>query len=172
MTGLVRASICRQLACLAGTVTFEQLPEAVVREAKRRHLDAMACALAGFDGEVAAKVRRAVLALGGTEQATVIGSRRRSAVDRAAFINSTSLRQLDFMDGHPGPYPAHASMNIPAIWAVAEHLNKSGADVLLATVLAYEVNIRLQLSAGTPDIGKDGWNGSSIMGAAVAVAGT
>jgi 2-methylcitrate dehydratase len=169
MTGFDRESVCRQLARLVGTVSFDQLPEAVVSEARRRHLDALACTFAGIDGQVAAKVRNAALALGGAEQATIIGAGRRTAVDRAALVNCTSLRQLDLMDGHPGPYPAHASMNIPAIWAVAEYLDKSGADVLLATVLAYEINIRLQLAAGAPDIGAEGWNGSSIMGPAVAV---
>ena len=168
MTPSDRASVCRQLASLVSAITFEQLPDDVVREARRRHLDALACTLSGVDGDVALKMRRASFALGGVEQATIIGAGRRSSVDRAALVNCTSLRQLDFMDGHPGPYPAHASMNIPAIWAVAEFLDKSGADVILATVLAYEVNIRLQLAAGAPDIGKDGWNGSSIMGSAVA----
>jgi 2-methylcitrate dehydratase len=168
MTALNRASVCHELARLVCGVTFDQLLASVVHEAKRRHLDALACTLAGSNGEVTTKVRNAALALGGTEQATVIGAHRRSTVDRAALINCTALRALDFMDGHPGPYPAHASMNIPAIWAIGEYLDKSGADVVLATVLAYEVNIRMQLAAGAPDIGKDGWNGSSIMAPAAA----
>jgi 2-methylcitrate dehydratase len=73
------------------------------------------------------------------------------------------------MDGHAGPYPGHASFNIPPILAVGEYVNASGKDVALATVLGYEVNIRLQLSAGDPDISRHGWSGSTNLGIASAV---
>jgi 2-methylcitrate dehydratase len=83
------------------------------------------------------------------------------------MVNCSSLRQLDFMDGHPGPYPGHACFNIPPVLAMAEYLDATGSDTLLALVLGYEVNIRLQLSAGTPEIGS--WSGSTNLGIASAV---
>lgn len=169
MSGFNKETVAWQLANLANSICFEQLPDQVVGAARHRLLDALACTVSGVNGDATVKVREAALALGGSDQATIIGTRHRSSIDRAALVNCVALRQLDFMDGHPGPYPAHASLNIPPILAVAEYLDKSGAEVALAIVLAYEFNIRLQLAAGRPDIGADGWNGSSILGTSCAI---
>lgn len=155
----------QQLAQLASGVSFDQLPAEVVREARHRVLDALGCMLGGMSGEPVAAAR--AVALGGPQEATLVGDGRRTSAAGAALANGTALRYLDYMDGHPGPYPCHPSLIIPPVLAVAEQTGVSGAEVVRAIVLGYELDIRLQLGAGDPDITAHGWSGSSNLGLAV-----
>jgi 2-methylcitrate dehydratase len=159
-----------QLASLASELRYEDLPTEVVREAGRRVLDALGCMVAGTDGESVVKIREAALSTGGDEQATAVGVGRRTSIDKAALINCSALRQLDYMDGHPGPYPGHACFNIPPVLAAAEWAGSAGREVITAMVLGYEVNIRLQMGAGDPDITSHGWGPASNLGISSALA--
>src|SRR5207237_2950076 len=159
--GIDTPTLIERLAALADATPFDDLPGEVVHEARRRLLDTLGCMLAGASTHAVEAVRQGALTLGGSPNATLVGHARRTAVDRAALVNCAALRALDYMDGHPGPYPCHPSFNIPPILAAAECGGASGAEVARAIVLGYEVNIRLQLGSGDPDIGTHGWSGSS-----------
>lgn len=162
-------TVIQRLSELASGLTFEQLPTEVVHEAKRRLLDALGVMLGGASGDTVVATRRAVLVLGG-RQATLVGDRRRASPEGATLANTTALRYLDYMDGHSGPYPCHACSNIPAVLAIAERAGASGADVVRAIVIGYEVQIRLQLGVGDPDISSHGWAGPSNLGVSVPAA--
>jgi 2-methylcitrate dehydratase len=163
-------TLLERVAMLAASTSFDALPEGVVHEARRRLLDTLGCMLAGADGHAVRVVRDGALVLGGSADATLVGDGRRTSADRAALVNCAALRHLDYMDGHPGPYPCHPSFNIPPILAVAEATGASGAEVVRAIVLGYEVNIRLQLGSGDPDISAHGWSGSTNLGISVPAA--
>ena len=163
-------TVIERLAELADGLHFEHLPADVVYEVRRRLLDALGVMLAGASGETVTATRAAALALGGGDEATLVGDGRRTSVERATLVNCTALRYLDYMDGHPGPYPCHACSNIPAVLAIAERTGSTGAEVARAIVLGYEIQIRLQLAAGDPDISSHGWAGPSNLGISVPVA--
>jgi 2-methylcitrate dehydratase len=157
-----------QLAALAEDLTPEDLPPDVVREARRRLLDGIGCMLGGVRN---GPVQSVFDAVGGPHgQATLVGDSRRASTADAALANATALRFLDFMDGHPGPYSCHPSLVIPAVLAAAEHGDASGAEVVRAIVLGYELDIRLQIASGDPDITVHGWSGSTNLGLAVPLA--
>jgi 2-methylcitrate dehydratase len=150
-----------RLADIAGEIHFDKLPSGVVREAERRLLDALGCMVAGADGSTTRQVRAGALALGGAQESSILGTRERTSCEKAALVNGTALRFLDFMDGHPGPYPCHPCFNIPPIVAVAERMRSSGKDLVTAIVIGYEIMPRFQESAGLPDLGARGWAGST-----------
>lgn len=163
--------VLERLAELASGVSFDQLSPEVVREAKRRLLDALGCMVGAAAEETVEATRAVALALGGPEEATVVGAGgRRTAVDRATLVNSTALRYLDYMDSHPGPTTGHACLNIPAVLAVGESVGASGAQVIRGIVLGYEVQIRLVMGAGDPSITAHGWSGSTNLGISVPAA--
>jgi 2-methylcitrate dehydratase len=162
-------TVIERLAELASGLTYAQLPDAVVHEAKRRLLDSLGVMLAGTSGETVVATREAMLALGG-RQATLVGDPRRTSVERATLVNCTALRYLDYMDGHAGPYPCHVCANIPAVLCMAEWTGACGQDVVRGMVLGYEVQIRLQLAVGDPDITSHGWAGPSNLGLSVPAA--
>jgi 2-methylcitrate dehydratase len=61
----------------------------------------------------------------------------------AAFANGAAIRYLDYNDTYLSKEPAHPSDNIAATLAVAQSAGRSGRDLILATVIAYEIQCRL-----------------------------
>jgi 2-methylcitrate dehydratase len=164
----IRSTVLEELARLADGTPADSLPAEVVREASRRLLDALGCMLGGAKSTSAQAAYRAVAAPAG--EATLVAGPLRSTISGAAMANATALRSLDFMDGHPGPYSCHPSLLIPALLAAAEASDASGRDLAWAIVLGYEIDARLQLGSGDPDITVHGWSGSTNLGLATSIA--
>ncbi len=130
------------LAAFAISTRYEDLPAAVVAEAKRRLLDAFACA-AGALGEPAPTIARRVAAtMRGEPGAALIGGGRSSA-DWAAFANGVHIRYLDCNDTYLSLEPAHPSDNWAAVMAAGEHAGADGRAWIAAAAVAYEVQCRL-----------------------------
>jgi 2-methylcitrate dehydratase len=144
----------RRLAEIVAEIRFDRLPADVVKETKRRVLDAIGCALAGFPSEPGAIMRGVAQDLGGRPESTIWGQAQQTSCEKAALVNSTMLRALDFMDSHAGPDACHPCFNIPPCIAVAERVEASGRDLIAAIVAGYEIQIRLQDAC---TVGSRGW---------------
>jgi 2-methylcitrate dehydratase len=109
---------------------------------KRNVLDSIACAVGSMDGELIATIREHTDQFSGVPTATLVGGGRAS-VDQAAFFNSVLVRYPDLLDTYltVGGL-CHPADNFGAVLAVAEHVNASGADFLLALAVAYEIQCR------------------------------
>jgi 2-methylcitrate dehydratase len=163
-------SISEKLVDLARQIRFESLPQEVAREAGRRLLDALGCMIAGAGGTTTESVRRVAINLGGVPESSLLGTRERTSCERAALVNGTALRFLDFMDGHPGPYPCHPCFNIPPLLALAERVHASGKQLATAIVTGYEIMPRFQENSGLPDFGARGWAGSTNLSFSIPLA--
>ena len=84
-----------------------------------------------------------------TGRAWVIGAKRRAATLDAALLNGTAGTWLEldegnlFAKGHPG------IQVVPAAIALAQEIGASGADLLAAVALGYEVSARVSRAAET-----------------------
>lgn len=109
---------------------------------KRNVLDSIACAVGALDGELIPTIREHTGQFSGAASATLIGGGRAS-VDQAAFFNAVLVRYPDLLDTYltVGGL-CHPADNFGAILAVAEHVDASGADFLLALAVAYEAQCR------------------------------
>src|SRR5215218_1069688 len=135
-------TLADRLVDFALSVRFEDLPTEVVAEAKRRVLDAFACA-AGALGEPASSIARgAASAVRGEPGAALFGGGRSSA-DWAAFANGVHIRYLDCNDTYLSLEPAHPSDNWAAVMAAGEHAGADGRAWIAAAAVAYEVQCRL-----------------------------
>jgi 2-methylcitrate dehydratase len=135
-------TLADRLASFALSTRFEDLPEAVVVEARRRLLDAFGCA-AGAMGEPAPEIARRVAAtMRGEPGGTLLGGGRSSA-DWAAFANGVHIRYLDCNDTYLSLEPAHPSDNWAAVMAAGEHAGADGRSWIAAAAVAYEVQCRL-----------------------------
>ena len=146
------------------TYTIDQLAEFVVRAdqsdlvghvlptLKRNVLDSIACALGALDGEAIPGIRAHAEQFSSHPTATFVGGGRAS-VDQAAFFNALLVRYPDLLDTYltPGGL-CHPADNFGAVFAVAEHVDASGADFLLALAIAYEIQCRF--SATVPVMGR------------------
>ena len=132
------AYLTDRLADFALDTRFEELPAEVVKEAKRRLLDTLACAIGALDEPAPQIARRVASRIQGNPAATLIGGGR-SAPDWAAFANGVHIRYLDCNDTYLSLEPAHPSDNWAAVMAAGEAAEASGADWITAAVVAYEV---------------------------------
>jgi len=136
-------SLSERLAEYASSLTYDDLSETVILEAKKRMLDAMGCAIGAY-GEAPVKAARRLAEQGypGTAS-TILGTKKKTTPDMATFVNGLMVRYFDFNDTYLSKEPGHPSDNIPACLSTAEMEGRSGKELLLAMVLAYEVQCRL-----------------------------
>jgi 2-methylcitrate dehydratase PrpD len=109
---------------------------------KRNVLDSAACAVGSLDGELIRTIREQAEEFSGRPTATLVGGGRAS-IDQAAFFNTVLVRYPDLLDTFltVGGL-CHPADNFAALLAVAEHVDASGADLLLALAVAYEIQCR------------------------------
>lgn len=106
-------------------------------------LDTLGCALGALGAGPVQAVRSVVESFGGSGLCTVIGGPP-SAPDRAAMMNGSLVRYLDFMDNYARPGEVcHPADNFAAVLAAAEHADLGGAEFLTALAVAYQVQARL-----------------------------
>ena len=125
----------------------------VLATLKRNVLDSIACAVGALDGELIAAIRAQAEQFSGRPTATFVGGGRGS-VDQAAFVNAVLVRYPDLLDTYltPGGL-CHPADNFGAVFAVAEHVDASGADFLLALAIAYEVQCRFSAEVPVMSLG-------------------
>lgn len=79
----------------------------------------------------------------GGSGATVFGSASLTSPEWAAWANGVAVRELDFHDTFLAAEYSHPGDNIPAITAVAQHLGRSGAELVRGIVTGYEIQVDL-----------------------------
>lgn len=132
-----------RLSRYARSLCDNDVPSAVVHEAKRRILDSLGCALGALTAPPCRIARQLAQVVRVPHGATLWGTDHRTLPDLATFANGALVRYLDFNDTYLAKEPAHPSDNIAAILAVGEASRASGKRVIQAIVLAYEVQCRL-----------------------------
>jgi 2-methylcitrate dehydratase PrpD len=122
--------------------TWDSLPKTVQERALICLLDNLMATLAGTMTKSAGIAARYALELFPGEEATLFCTGRRASALGAAFANGVAANALDIDDcglytwGHPG------AQVFPTALAVSEKLKASGAVMLAATVVGYEVMFR------------------------------
>ncbi|MBI2295946.1 MAG: MmgE/PrpD family protein [Betaproteobacteria bacterium] len=149
-------TIVEQLSSYAAGLRYEDLPREVVHQAKRLIVDTLGCALGGFESEPSRIARDVAGMVTSTRPATVLVSGQRTSPELAAFANGVMIRFLDFNDGYTSTGESgHPSDSIAAVLAAAELTQRSGKEVIAATVLAYEVFCRVCDQADLKPLGFD-----------------
>ena len=141
VTGTKPVNLSEILVQFAANLRYEALPEDAVRIAKRALLDTIGCAFGGYR----AKPSKIAIELAGQvsarRSATVLCSGTKTSPDLATFANGVMFRYLDFNDGFVSRTggAGHPSDAIAALLAAAEINRRSGRDLIVGIVLAYEV---------------------------------
>ncbi len=137
-------TIARKMARWAKQLKYEDLPEKSVHEVRRRVIDSIATCLGAYRSRPATVARAKAMAINDPPpSATVWGTKHHTSADLAAFANGAMVRYLDYNDTYLSLEPAHPSDNIAATVAVTQTAGKTGRDMILATVMAYEIQCRL-----------------------------
>jgi 2-methylcitrate dehydratase PrpD len=133
--------LAEEFANFAISTRFEDLPPTIVQESKRLLLDSIGCALGGIQtapGEMAIKLAKR---LGGPPESSIIGVKGKVACSGAALANGQLINALDYdavtAGGHAPPYI------VAGVLAMAESVNASGKDLILANALGFEISARV-----------------------------
>jgi 2-methylcitrate dehydratase len=154
-------TISRQIARYAVNLKYEDLPDEVIEQTKRFIYDSIGCAIGSMKTKDVNIIRDIYLEMGGTPEATVFGFGDKIPAVNAALVNSLMIRALDFNDIYWKEDPSHPSDIIPAALSLAEKVNASMKDVIVAVVLAYEFEQRL-CEWGKPGIRERKWHHASL----------
>ena len=137
----------RAIADWATGLELDDVPPGVREDAKLHVLDTIGCGLAAHALGVADEGRATMAELGGTADATVIGTDARFPAANAAFANAMLCHGLDFDDTHSDSVSHVSTVIAPAALAGAERLGASGRDALAAIVAGNEVVCRIGMAA-------------------------
>lgn len=141
----------RALARFAAGASYEALPPRVAHQTKRVICDTIGCTFGGAQHEIGVLARRYARALGGLSECTIVGTGERTSAANAAYVNGSMANALDndetfFNGSHP------AAMAIWAALPLAERAGASGADVIAAVTVGYDVAARVCLATEPPGV--------------------
>lgn len=147
--------LAERLAQYALSVNYSKLDQGTVTQMKARIIDAIGCAI-GASGEKPVKIARdTVRRLRSDGSSTILGSTSGASPELATFVNGLMVRYFDFNDTYLSKEPAHPSDNLAPCLAVAEAEGSTGSDLIVAAVVAYEIQCRLCDAA---DLRHKGWD--------------
>ena len=132
------------LAQFAATLRFDDIPAPVLRRAEDLFLDWFASALAGKGARPVESIVRFMRSMGPAEGASqILIDRSSSSPLVAAMANAAASHFAEQDDVHNGSVFHPAAVVFPPALAVAQAIGASGADLLTASVVGYEVGIRV-----------------------------
>ena len=149
------SSLETQLIEYSMSLVFEDLSPKVISQAKRRITDTIGGALGAFEAKPVEIAKTVVPKVNSARFARIWGSLEKSTPEGAAFANGTMLRYLDINDTHRTIDGSHPSDNLGGVIALAESLNLSGRDALLALTISYEIQCRFVDSV---PFNENGWD--------------
>jgi 2-methylcitrate dehydratase PrpD len=144
------SGIMQQLSAYMSAAATRALPEEVSEKAKQHVLDTFAAMISGsglVPGHAALEFARAY---GGKPVATVVASNIVCGPIEAAFANGV-LAHSDETDDSHGPSRSHPGVStVPAGFAAGEQYAISGAQLVRAVTLGYDIGTRVLMSLGGP----------------------
>src|SRR5205814_5906583 len=126
-------------------------------------LDALACALAGHQGEETHQVAALASALAQSNESSVIGGDRLSLAG-ATLLNGYLITAVTMCDAHRATMTHITPEVIPPSLTIAERDGASGRDLLTAIAAGCEVTTRVGLGIDYPTFRAKGWHGPGVLG--------
>src|SRR3990170_6237088 len=156
-------NVTQSLARFAATLTYDQIPVRARDHCKNLLLDAIACALAGHQGEETHQVAALASGLAQSRESSVIGGDRLSLAG-ATLLNGYLITAVTMCDIHRSTLTHITPEVIPAALAVAERDALPGRDLLVAIAAGCETATRIGIGLDYPEFRKRGWHGPGVIG--------
>lgn len=156
----------RKLAEFIHDLTWEALPEEVRNTVPLRVLDLVSVAVGAVHDPLVEQARGALSSLFGSEngKAKIWGENGNYPPVPAAMINAMHAHTLELDDVHTASKTHGSASLIPAAWACAQALGKSGKEFLLAVVCGYETVNRVGMAFGVSSHRNRGWHATATCG--------
>jgi 2-methylcitrate dehydratase PrpD len=174
------AGLTRQASSFIVATPLEEVPENVIRLAKRSILDGLGLAVAGARSRGARLAQDEIASYGFERkgEASVLGTGLRVPARFAAFANGLAIHADDYDDTQLATSPdrvygllTHPTAPVlPAVLAIAERRRLSGAELLIAYLVGLEVETKIS-EAIDPRHYDDGFHSTATVGTIGAAAG-
>lgn len=138
-------SLGEDIARWSASLRFEDLPAAVVADCRLRLLDTLGVAIAAVDLPIGMAARNAGAALGGGDEATILGDGTRNTAANAALVNGTLAHAMDFDDTHNESVMHPSAPSVAAALAGAEACGADGRELIVAIAIGNELGCRFGL---------------------------
>ena len=155
-----------RLATWVAGLTLDDIPQSVVERAKHLLLDGLGCGLIGAQLPWSRVATNAVLELENSGDTVVIGTGKSTSGPAAAVLNGTFIQGFELDDFHPIA-PVHScSLVIPALLSTvtAQSRATTGADLLLAAIIGFEVGPRVGYTLHGAQMLDRGWHSGPVFG--------
>ena len=151
------------LADFAAGLTLDAIPADVRKSCKILILDALACALAGHQGEETGQLTAMAAALGQSTESAVFGGTPMTLAG-ATMLNGYLITAVTMCDVHRATLTHITPEVIPPAFAIAERDAVSGAALLVAIAAGLEITTRVGIGLDYPVFRKKGWHGPGVIG--------
>ena len=131
------------LAQLVSQTQLSDVPASVQHHAKLVLLDTLGVILAGFEQPEVQALQKTFSSTAGTGATVLMRGWPVNDPRTAALINGTAGRSIELCEGHRFVACQAGVQVLPGLFASAEVLGRSGADLLLSLVLGYDVAVRM-----------------------------
>lgn len=158
----------REIAQWACNLKFDDIPDRVVEECKNQSLSVLGAVFAGSRTPSGAALIYAVNSWKSAPECTLLPRGGKAGLNEALLANAGLSVALDYDDylfaGHTG----HSSVLVPL--SLAETLDVSGRDIIVAQTIANEIEARIGASVMLGPLNGQMWSFIHAAGAALAAA--
>jgi 2-methylcitrate dehydratase len=156
-----KETITAKMSRWAAGLTYPQLSQEAVYQAKRFVLDSVGCALGGYQQHDVKIALQVLNEIAGRGPATVIGTGQRIDAVSASLANGLMIRCMDYNDIYWKQDPSHPSDIFPAALAGCERAKSDGKELIVGLVLGHEFEMRF-CEAAFPGIRERGWHHATL----------
>ncbi len=139
-------TITQNLADFAVETRWEDLPDSIVQEIKKVLMEHIGVAIAAQSTDKGRHMVTLGRRLGGTKESSILGAGGKVSCTNAALVNGELMITLDYQAnmsfGHDGTFI------VPSALAMAESVDASGKELILAMAVGHEISSRLARAAG------------------------
>jgi 2-methylcitrate dehydratase PrpD len=164
-------NIAETIAKMVHDLQFSHLSEEVIDRTKYLTLDYVGLAAKGSTFESSKPIHEMIKKLGGEGNGVVIGTEQLHPLPHyAALANGSAAHSLELDDviNEASLHPAVAVF--PTAFAIAEAYGKSGKDLILATVIGYELMGKLGKALNPSHVYARGFHPTGVVGIFAAAA--
>jgi 2-methylcitrate dehydratase len=158
---VAKPTITATMSRWAAGLTYPQLSQEAVYQAKRFLLDSVGCALGGYQQHDVKIALEVLDEIAGRGPATVIGTGKRIDTVSASLANALMIRCMDYNDIYWKQDPSHPSDIFPAALACCERAKGDGKELIVGLVLGHEFEMRF-CEAAFPGIRERGWHHATL----------
>jgi 2-methylcitrate dehydratase PrpD len=152
-----------QLLAFVARTGYSDIPAQAIANARRCLLDAIGCGLFGASQPWSRIMAAQLLAEQSQGASTVFGHATPLSAPAAALANGTAIHGFELDDLLPAAIIHPGTVVIPALLAVAEHVDARGDALLRAIAIGYEVTSRISIAMGQ-EVSHQGFHKTSVVG--------